>query len=177
MQLDDRVLGLLDAEKPYIEIIDGRGRDKIVSPDWPHSRAQATLSRILGEYMDRMGGDAGVELRFVIDDAAYIPDVSYYSEEQMLDMGESEKRYPRRPPYAAVEVRSSDDRPGERERKMTLYLTFGSRVVLDVNPERETLTAIDAAGRRVFTKDETFEHVALPGLRIELEAFFARVNR
>lgn len=177
MHLEDRVLGLLDAEKPYIEIVDGHGREKLVSPEWPHSRAQSALSRIFTEYADDAGGDSGVELRFVIDDMTLLPDVSYYSKAQMLDMGEAEKRYPRRPPFAAIEVRSSDDRPGERERKMNLYLTLGSRVVLDVDPKRETLTAVDATSRRVFTKEETFEHAALPGLRIELAPFFARVNR
>lgn len=176
MHLEDRVLGLLDAEKPYIEIIDGRGREKLVSPEWPHSRAQSTLSRIFSEYADRVGGDTGVELRFVVDAVTLLPDVSYYSESQMQDMGETEKRYPRRSPYAAIEVRSSDDRPGERERKMNLYLTLGSRVVLDVDPKRETLTTIDTAGSRVYAKDETFEHVALPGLHIDLAPFFARVN-
>lgn len=178
MHLDDRVLGLLDAEKPYIEIINGHGREKLVSPEWPHSRAQIALGGIFSEYVDRVGGDAGVELRFVMDDDnALIPDVSYYSEAQMQDMGDGEKRYPRRPPYAAVEVRSSDDRPGEREGKIDRYLALGSRVVLDVDPKRDTLTAIDAAGSRVFTKDEVFEHAALPGLRIDLAPFFARVNR
>jgi Uma2 family endonuclease len=178
MHLTDHVLGLLDAEKPYIEIIDGRGREKNVSPEWPHSRAQSTLSRIFMDYADAHRGDAGLELRFIIDDDnALIPDVSYYTEAQMLDMGETEKRYPRRPPYAAVEIRSSDDRPGDRERKIDRYLSLGSRIVLDVDPKRETLTVIDATGARVFTKDETLEHVALPGLRVELAPFFARVNR
>jgi Uma2 family endonuclease len=177
MHLEDRVLGLLDAEKPYIEIINGRGQEKLVSPEWPHSRAQSTLSRIFMDYADAHGGDAGVELRFVVDDVTLLPDVSYYSKAQMQDMGDAEKRYPRRPPYAAVDVRSSDDRLGERERKMNLYLTLGSRIVLDVDPKRETLTVIDATGPRVFTKDETLEHVALPGLRVELAPFFARVNR
>lgn len=178
MHLDDHVLRLLDAVKPYIEIIDGRGREKIVSPDWPHSRAQSTLSRTFMDYADERGGDAGIELRFVIDDDnALIPDVSYYSKAQMLDMGETEKRYPRRPPYAAVEVRSSDDRPGEREGKIDRYLSLGSRIVLDVDPKRETVTAIDAVGRRIFRRSDVFEHEALPGLRVELEPFFARVNR
>jgi Uma2 family endonuclease len=177
MHLTDHVLGLLDAEKPYIEVIDGRGREKNVSPEWPHSRAQIALGQILSDFAGRAGGDVGSELRFVIDDDAYIPDVSYYSEAQMLDMGESEERYPRRPPYAAVEVRSSVDRPGERERKIELYLQFGSRVVIDVDPKGETVAAVDANGRQVFTKTDVFEHPALPGLRIELEPFFARVNR
>ena len=129
------VLGLLDAEKPYIEIIDGRGREKLVSPEWPHSRAQIALGQILSDFAVRAGGDVGSELRFVTEDPSgepisLLPDVSYYSEEQIRAGGEAEKRYPRRPPYAAVEIRSSDDRPGEREQKIEVYLLLGSRIVI-----------------------------------------------
>lgn len=181
MHLDDHVLGLLDAEKPYIEIIDGRGREK-VSPDWPHARAQIVLGGIFENYAERCGGETGSELRFVSVDASgdavtLLPDVSYYSAEQIETMTNAEDRYPRRPPYAAIEVRSSDDRSGERERKIEIYLEHGSRIVLDVDPRRETLTAIDASSRRTYSKEEVFEHEALPGLRIELSPLFARINR
>lgn len=77
----------------------------------------------------------------------------------------------------AVEIRSSDDRPGERERKIELYVLLGSRLVIDVDPSGETLTAIDRDGRRTFTRSEVFVHEALTGVRIDLEPFFARVNR
>jgi Uma2 family endonuclease len=182
MHLDDRVLGLLDAEKPYIEIIDGRGHEKTVSPDWLHMRAQSELCRIFMDYKDEHGGDAGVELRFVATQPSgkrttILADVSYFSADQMREMTDEEKRYPRKPPYTAVEVRSRGDRRGKRERKIELYLMLGSRLVLDVDPRRETVTSIDARGPRIFRKSEIFEHEALPGLRIELEPFFTQVNR
>ena len=182
MQLNDHILGLLDAEKPYIEIINGRGREKNVSPEWPHSRAQGEFWRIFTDYSTSHGGDVGVELRFVIvgplgTNQSILPDVSYYTDEQKELGGEEERRYPRRSPYAAVEIRSSDDRPGEREEKIELYVALGSRLVLDMDPRRETLTAIDAETRRTFTKDDVFEHPALPGLRVELGPLFARINR
>ena len=181
MHLDDHVLGLLDAEKPYIEIIDGKGCEKGVT-DWPHSRAQSALVAVFFEYAQSHGGDAGVELRFVAVQPSgkvttLLPDVSYYSPAQMREMGAHEERYPRKPPYTAIEVRSQRDRRGQCERKIELYLMLGSRVVLDVDPRRETLTAIDAGGPHTFTKDDIFEHPALPELRIELGSFFERVNR
>jgi len=182
MHLNDHVLGLLDAEKPYIEIINGRGREKLVSPEWPHSRAQLAFGQILSDFAGRVGGDVGSELRFATKDPlgepiSLLPDVSYYSEEQIVAGGEAEKRYPRRSPYAAVEIRSSDDRPGEREQKIDLYLQLGTRVVIDVDPPRQIVTAIDAKGRQVFRKTDVFAHPALPGLRIDLEPLFARINR
>jgi len=91
MHLDDHVLGLLDAEKPYIEIIDGRGREKNVSPDWLHMMAQSALCRIFLNYADEHGGEAGVELRFVATQPSgkkttILPDVAYYSVDQMRAM-------------------------------------------------------------------------------------------
>jgi Uma2 family endonuclease len=179
---DDRVLGLLDADKPYIEVFDGRGREKIVSPEWPHAHAQVGMARILDDYSQSYGGDVGTELRFVTsttsgEDVTLLPDVSYYSEQQMRAATPDERRYPRHAPYVAVEIRSSDDRPGERERKIELLLALGSRLVLDVSPQGETVTAIDANGRRTFHKQDIFVHDALPELRIDLTPFFERVNR
>jgi Uma2 family endonuclease len=179
---DDRVLGLLDAEKPYIEVYDGQGREKNVSPEWPHSRAQGTLFRLLDDYAESHGGDVGSELRFVAkgpagEDVTLLPDVSYYSREQMQAAKTSEKRYPRHAPFIAVEIRSSEDRRGERERKIQFLLKLGSHLVLDVDPERETIVAVDAEGRRTFAKSDIFEHAALPGFCIDLTAFFQRVNR
>lgn len=179
---DDHVLELLDAERPYIEVFDGRGREKLLSPEWPHSRAQGQLIRILSDYADEHGGDVGSELRFVATNAAgetitLLPDVSYYSDAQMRSAGANERRYPRRAPFVAVEIRSSDDRPGERERKIALHLSLGSNLVLDVDPSHETLTAINQSSRRVFDCNGIFEDEALPGLCIDLTKFFKRVNR
>ncbi|MGH7684099.1 MAG: Uma2 family endonuclease [Vulcanimicrobiaceae bacterium] len=132
-------MGLLDAEKPYIEVYDGRGHEKGVSPEWPHAHAQVGMARILDDYSRSHGGDVGTELRFVAittsgEQVTLLPDISYYSHEQMRAATPEERRYPRHAPYVAVEIRSSDDRPGERERKIELLLALGSRLVLDVSP-------------------------------------------
>jgi Uma2 family endonuclease len=126
VELDDHVLGLLDAEKPYIEIIDGKAREKL-TPDWPHARAQIVLGGIFEKYAEAAGGETGSELRFVSEDSAgqvvtVLPDVSYYSPAQIENMS-GEERYPRRPPYAAVEIRSLDDRPSESERSRFISST------------------------------------------------------
>jgi Uma2 family endonuclease len=175
------VLGLLDAEKPYLEVYDGRGREK-VTPDLAHSLAQTELVMAFSRYADACGGLAGIELRFVAaqpsgDTATFLPDVSYYSPDQARGMTERENRYPRTPPYAAVEVRSKSDRPGELDRKIALYLALGSRIVIDVDPRSRTITAADAQNRRTFGTGEVFQHDALPGFSIDLDAFFRRVYR
>jgi Uma2 family endonuclease len=133
-----RWLAALDERKPYIEVLDGE-RQPDVSPYDAHGQ----LAIRVGAQLDAWAGDrgrAGVEVRFYFLRAdgrwsSVLPDVDYISEKRLPGGWHDEALRPRIAPDIAVEILSPNDRPGRMQRKVDLYLEFGSTAVLVLHPK------------------------------------------
>lgn len=174
-----RISQELDAEKPYIELIDGLEVRKM-SPQTRHSRLQLELGVILRAWATERG-IVGTEWRFWLVPVgerrtSLVPDVAYLSNERFRPLPEDASEKPPFAPDIAVEIRSPDDRPRNIQRKIELYLAHGSNLVLDVDPKTRTIIAHDASSTRIFRAGDRFEHPAPPGLTFDVGVLFASVG-
>ncbi|GAC1565666.1 MAG: Uma2 family endonuclease [Vulcanimicrobiaceae bacterium] len=165
----------LDAEKPYVELIDGIEVRK-VSPGNRHGYLQTEFGILLKPWA-RSRGRVGTEIRFWLVSerdrpTSLVPDVAFISNARIDALDEASRQRMPFAPDLAVEIRSPFDRPRNVARKIALYLRFGSRLVLDIDPKDSTIVAHDARGARAYTRDQRFEHAELPGFAFEIEAFF-----
>jgi len=80
-------------------------------------------------------------------------------------------------PDIAIEVRSPGERLRNLQRKVELYLENGTKLVVDIDPEALTITAIDRGSVRRFRKGDKFEHPAAPGLSFDVDALFEAARR
>jgi Uma2 family endonuclease len=101
-----------------------------------------------------------------------VPDVSYLSYERMGDATVEDIQAPLVPPNVAVEIRSPGDSRRDLEDKIDVLIRAGTDVVIVVNPKTRTVFAQDASSRRIFWRDETFEHPAVPGFTFSLAEMF-----
>lgn len=175
-----RISGELDAEKPYIELIDGIEVPK-VSPKTRHSLLQAQLAGILRGWAGE-GGVVGTEWRVWLVPtgprrSSLVPDVAYVAKERLDPLSDQAYEMPPFAPDIVVEIRSPDDRPRNIARKVDLYLKHGAKVVLDVDPDSRVIVAHDSASTRTFRDGDVFEHPAAPGLTFDLRALFDSVKR
>src|ERR1700693_487908 len=171
----NRLSDELDAEKPYIELIEGLEVPK-VSPKRRHSELEFELTRILKAWAAGRGS-ANLEWRFWIIPAgerrtSLVPDVAWVSEERFAPLKGEAKETPAFAPDLAVGVRSPGDRLRNLERKIELYLAHGSRLVLDIDPATRTIIVYDGESSRTFNEGNVFEHSAAPGLSFDVREFF-----
>ncbi len=171
----DRLSTELDAEKPYIELIDGLEVRKM-SPQTRHGFLQLELGVILRAWAAGQG-IVGTEWRFWLVPvgerrASLVPDVAYLSNERFRALPKEARQAPPLAPDIAVEIRSPDDRPRNIQRKIELYLAHGSRLVLDVDPESRQIAAHDRSSTRIFKTGDQFEHPAAAGLAFSLDDLF-----
>jgi len=167
------------SEKPYIEYHAGRQVRK-VSPGLCHSVVEATLGGILR----RLAGHVGLVLTECHFDMSIqlgertilVPDLAFIRQERLFGLSATYLQVPAFAPDVAVEIRSPSDRPGEREWKIATYLRAGTSLVLDVDPEPRSITAIANDSRRTFDQDDTFEHEAEPWLRFPVSEAFADLD-
>lgn len=166
----------LDANKPYVELIDGIEVRK-VSPINRHGYLQLEFAILLKAWA-RPHGRVGTEIRFwLVSDGdrptSLVPDVAFISNARIDALDEAVRQRMPFAPDVAVEIRSPFDRPRNVARKIALYLQYGANLVLDIDPTTATIAAHDARGSRVYTRSERFEHAALPGFAFEIEAFMS----
>jgi Uma2 family endonuclease len=161
--------------KPAIESIHGRWVHK-VSPKRKHALLQIRLGALLLAWAgDR--GEVGSEWRFYLlprGDApsSLVPDVAYVSFERLPpELGELREK-PTIAPDIAVEVLSPDDRMNVFSEKIALYLTFGSRLVIVVDPHDRAVVLYERDGIRQFSADDVAISETYPDLRIELRSLF-----
>lgn len=150
----------MDTGKPYVEIITR------------HSLLQGQFSFALGTWA-KGRGVALVECRFWLSADAdrptsLVPDASFVSFERIAPLDEDERQYMPFAPDIAVEIRSPED----RERKIALYLVYGARCVIDVDPVRAMILAIDANGRRLFRRGGRFSHERMPEFGFGVSEYF-----
>ena len=165
----------LDARKPYVELIDGVRVPK-VSPRTRHTFLQGELYVLFRAWATGRGR-VGPEWRLWLvptgeQRSSLVPDVAYVSQERLDQLGDEAHEMPPFAPDVAVEIRSPGDRRKRIERKIELYLSYGARLVLDVDPRTRTIFAHDGSGMRAFRDGDRFEHGAVPGLEFDVCALF-----
>ena len=165
----------LDADKPYVELIDGIEVRK-VSPVNRHGYLQIEFGVLLKPWA-RSRGRVGTEIRFWLVSegdrpTSLVPDVAFVSNARIAALDEASRQRMPFAPDLAVEIRSPHDRARNVARKIELYLEYGSKLVLDIDPKRSTIVAYDAHGVRTFVRSDRFEHPALPGFAFDIDAFF-----
>jgi Uma2 family endonuclease len=165
-------------EPEYWEYLDGKVYPK-VSPRQRHAVVQLTLASIIR----RCGGSfgqSGTEWDVWLPDreqlTKFIPDVSFFSFERLRAMDEEDRQFPPAAPDVVVEVLSPGDKRSYVERKIELYLSHGSLVVLDVDPLERTITVYDGSGSRLLRSTDMFEHAAVPWLRFTVAEAFADLD-
>jgi Uma2 family endonuclease len=173
---------VLPETKPETEWLRGRAVRKM-SPLRTHSRLQGWWLRELGGWAAERGEVSG-EWRFRVGPPGeairpLVPDVAFLSYARMGNATAAELEAPLLPPNAAIEIRSPGDSYPDLEDKAATLLRAGTDVVVIVNPRTRTVIARDAAGKRIFSGADTFEHAALPGFTFPLPAMFdvLRVHR
>ena len=127
-------------ERPYTEVFDGRCERKPVSPVFWHGQIQGRVGVTLSAWA-KGRGRAGSEVRFFFlhsEDAppsSLLPDQAYVSYERLpIDAPEPVVNKPRVAPALAIEIRSSNERRARINRKVELYLRYGTAVVLVIEP-------------------------------------------
>ena len=170
---------ILPETRPETEWLRGRAVRK-VSPKRKHAVLQIWLGRRLEDWSDGRG-IVGSEWRFRVappgeDIRPLVPDLSYLAYERIGDTAEDDLDVPLMPPNAAIEIRSPGDSRRDLEHKIDVLIRAGTDVVIVVNPKTRTVFAQDATSRRIFWRDETFEHPALPGFTFSLAEMFDAVR-
>jgi Uma2 family endonuclease len=169
----------LDAEKPYVELIDGLEVPKM-SPKSRHSLLQFQFGKILDAWAAGRGS-VGTEWRFWLvatgeRRTSLVPDVAYLSAERFSSLEGEAKEMPPMAPDIAVEIRSPGDRPRNINRKIELYLAHGSLIVLDVDPKKREIIVHDTRLARTLREGDHFEHPAAPGLTFDVHGVFAKIT-
>ncbi|HEV2739828.1 MAG TPA: Uma2 family endonuclease [Candidatus Elarobacter sp.] len=166
---------VLPETKPETEWLRGRAVKKM-SPERTHAVLRLWFARRLDEWAGERG-IVGIEWRFRVappgeDIRPLVPDISYLGYDRIGDETEDELEVPLIPPTVAIEIRSPGDNRRDVEAKVDVFVRAGAGVVIVVNPKTRTVIAQDAAARRIFWGDETFEHPAVPGFTFALPEMF-----
>lgn len=162
--------------KPAFELVDDRLSQK-VSPQYAHARLQSTLATLMTAWA-KGRGRVGTEWRFTfvpVGDriASLVPDVAYLSYERLPRERRAEAELPQLAPDVAVEILSPDDWRQQVDRKTKLYLAGRTALVIEVDPQKRTLTTHDATGSTTYAETDVVVHPALPGLLLDLREIFA----
>ncbi len=171
---------LLDIdEKPYIEIIAGRWVEK-VSGTRRHGSIQIQLGSIVMEQA-RDRGYVASEWRFHLcrdpeNRTTLVPDVAFVSRARLLALPEAEREMPPISPDIAVEIRSPSGRERDIQEKISLYLEYGSALMLDVDPDRSVVVAHTRDGITTYGEGERFTHAATPWLTFDIASLFAEAT-
>lgn len=144
-------------------------------PSFVHGLASMKIGHLLSAFVDREG------LGVVLGEAGYVlergpdtvrgPDVSFVSTERLRRRGET---FFEGAPDLAVEVISPSNTRRAAAEKTRDYLAAGARLVWNVDPRRETVTAhAPGAEPRVLGADDSLDGGdVLPGFTVAVRALF-----
>jgi Uma2 family endonuclease len=106
-------------------------------------------------------------------DTVLAPDVAFVRSERLAQMADITGFIPGAPDLA-VEVISPSDTYTEVEEKVTLWLQYGTRMVVVVNPRRRSVTLYQADRLVLFLseQDEISGNDVVPGWSIHVRDFF-----
>jgi Uma2 family endonuclease len=170
MTLDD-FTSIPDFDERRLELIDGEVLEKPMST-WEHGRAAAELYVVT-----RALGKGAVEPRAMIPGrqastgSSPVPDFAFY-----LGTRPADGHWMINPPTVAAEVLSPGRTHRTMQRKVDLYLAFGVRSVWVIDIDGETFEILKGETRRLWRTGETFRTASVPGLEIDLAAFFSAVK-
>ena len=119
-----------------------------------------------------IGSDSGILLE-QSPDTVREPDIAYISAER-LPLDVRVRGYSQVVPDLVVEVVSPSDRPAPVYDKAQMWLRFGVRLVLIVDPEARSIMAVPSEGMtRTFTADDTLDcGEVLPGFSCPVREIF-----
>lgn len=166
--------------KPAREYEDGEVTRKPMPSIW-HGVIQRLLSVVFTAYFNlRPDGDGGSEIRCLIGapgrQRPYVPD--YVVVLNAFSRGFFGNQTFHGAPDLTVEIRSPDDRPGARERKIAFYLANGVRLVWDIDPENRSviLRTADGVTQALTDADIIDGGDVLPGLHVAVREILPRVR-
>jgi Uma2 family endonuclease len=167
--------------KPAREYEDGEVTRKPIPSIW-HGVIQRLLSVVFTAYFNslRPDGDGGSEIGSVFGAPGrkrpYVPD--YVVVLNAIARGFFGNQTFQGAPDLAVAIRSPDDRPGSRERKIAFYLANGVRMVWDIDPDRRSVTLRTADGiTQTLTDADTLDGGdVLPSLHIAVQEILPKVR-
>jgi Uma2 family endonuclease len=164
--------------KPAFELIDGRLCQK-VSPRYDHANLQAALA-VLFRAWAKGRGRVGTEWQFDLDEPlgrnSLVPDVAYLSFERLARTERAAAQIPHVAPDVAVEILAPADWRSQIDRKTTIYLAAGTRLVIEVDPAARTVRTRALGLDRVHRVGEIIEHPAMPGFRLDVAELFATLD-
>ena len=119
-----------------------------------------------------VASDSGIQLERN-PDTVREPDIAYISAER-LPLDARVRGYSQVAPDLVVEVVSPSDRPAQVYDKAQMWLRFGVRLVLIVDPETRSIMAVSLEGAtRTFTEDDTLDcGDVLPGFSCAVRDIF-----
>jgi Uma2 family endonuclease len=145
-------------------------------PGFEHGAVCTRIASLLDAHVrrQRSGRVVGNGVGFVLargPDTVLGPDVGFVARARMP--GSRVRGYFEGPPDLAIEVRSQHDSRPAQLRKAAEWLHYGTRSVWLVDPERRTVTVLDASGSsRELAGDTVLEDPVVPGSRVAVADLF-----
>lgn len=163
--------------KPAIESIRGHWVRK-VSPKTRHSLLQGRLCAIFLEWAGDRGA-VGPEWRYYFlpegqKPSSLVPDLAYLSYARMPPAGELREK-PTIAPDIAVEVVSPRERRALLETKIAMYLEFGTKLVVVVDPQKRLIEMHATDSVTIYREPEAASSEIYPDLRIDTVKLFERL--
>ncbi len=146
-----------------------------------HGSIAMTFGAFLMTYVrtKELGRVYAAETGFIIatePDTVLAPDVAFVSTQRLQLISRREGYFPSVPDLA-VEVVSPNDRYSEVEEKVRLWLQYGTRMVIIVDPRTETLKVYRSPSDvQILTREDTLEGGDIvPGWTLSLAELFANL--
>lgn len=151
-----------------LELVDGEASYK-QGRSFALSRVVVCIGTLLDGY-----GEAGIGARAILESHAssLLLDVAYFREGPPDDSD-----YIRTPPHVVVEVLGVEHPLDRARRRAALFVEFGVESTWIVDPERETLTIIEAGVERQLARGQRLTTPAVPGLDIDVSELFPARRR
>jgi Uma2 family endonuclease len=170
----------LPEAKPALEMGPCGEIKQKVSPTQKHGGLQLELGARLQMYARRRRlGFASTELRVILGDQTKVPDVAFYRQARVPRTSDGELiDHPTTPPDLVAEIYSpAQEARRELRARAQWYVEQGVELVLLVDPERLTVTAVSPAGQQLFKGDQPLPLGGiLPGLELTPNDLFAALQ-
>ena len=161
-------------EPEYWEYLDGEAHPK-VSSRRRHAVVQTRLAAIILQAAaahGQVGTAWDVWLPYREKLTKFIPDVSFFSFERLHALSESDLQFPPFAPDVAVEVWSPGDDRAYLHKKVSLCLSHGALVVLDVDPLERIVRVYDNGATCELHESDAFAHPLVPWLTFDVRDVF-----
>lgn len=165
-------------QKPFLEFIHGEVRAKAM-PDEYHSITQVELSTALNNWsrhprIGRTMTEQRCLLKVANETEVVLPDVAWWSIEQRpVVLGGAISTAP----TLAVEIVSPEDRYGDVQDKIQIYLSAGVRVVWVIDPRTRSVTLCrPGQPQEILKPPAALSDDALPGFEFALDDLFSALD-